>query len=130
MRLFCYGTLMVPAVWLKVIGREVEAADAVLHGFVRRRVRGRCYPGLSPKPGGQAQGLLYSGLSARDFGRLDRYEGSEYRRLLLPVSLQSGKRERAWCFVTRKACRGALCRDGWSLQEFVGTHLGAYLRAL
>ncbi len=130
MRLFCYGTLMVPAVWLKVIGREAEGADAVLRGFVCRRVRDRCYPGLLPKPDGQTQGVLYTGLSPRDFRLLDHYEGPEYRRLLLPVILQSGKQERAWCFVTRADCRSRLRRDGWSLQDFVRTHLGAYLREL
>jgi gamma-glutamylcyclotransferase (GGCT)/AIG2-like uncharacterized protein YtfP len=127
-QLFCYGTLMIPAVWLRVVGRPREATEAFLEDFVCRQVRGEWFPGLLPKSGARTKGVLYRGLTERELARLDRYEGAAYERRRLPVYLASGKKELAWCFVTRKPYRRRLSREPWSPRHLVGVHLASCLK--
>ncbi|MGD2076657.1 MAG: gamma-glutamylcyclotransferase [Gammaproteobacteria bacterium] len=126
-RLFCYGTLMVPAVWLKVVGRPRDGADAWLEDYACRQVRGECFPGLLPKAGARTPGIVYRGLSQRDLECLDRFEGGAYERRLVPVQLASGDSALAWCFVTRKPYRRRLSKESWSRRDFVSAHLNRYL---
>ena len=85
--LFAYGTLMFGEVLDGLIGRRPPVTAAVLPGWRAARLPGRVYPGLVPAPGGQAGGLLVTGLNADEWAVFDAFEGDPY--LLREVALGS-----------------------------------------
>lgn len=99
-RLFAYGTLELRVLMAELTGRLPRSEHAVLAGFRRGRLSGRPYPGLAVDPSGCVDGTLYIGLSRRELAQLDRYEGTEYRRMLL--DLRTRRRScKAWVYVQR-----------------------------
>ncbi|KAM0752245.1 PLP-dependent transferase [Meredithblackwellia eburnea MCA 4105] len=102
--LFFYGTLMVPAVLARVIGRPTSAftsLDALLPDHSRFHVKGEDYPAVIPavdaedkvlrrkldreKGEHEVRGTLVIGLSAEDVEFLDEFEGDEYVRSPITV---------------------------------------------
>ena len=94
-RLFVYGTLApgrpnehilagVPGQWL----------PATVRGHLRHEGWGAVagYPGIVPDERGEAvSGLIFSSTElAAHWGRLDEFEGSEYRRMTVPALLDDG----------------------------------------
>lgn len=126
---FAYGTLEVPAVMEAVTGRRFRSREAELAGFVRRRLRGRIYPGAIEWPGSRIAGRLYEGVAAPTLTRLDRFEGSLYERREVTVLVGSGGEARAELYVLSPAGRGELLEEPWDPGEFVRLHLDAYLRS-
>lgn len=126
-RLFCYGTLMAPRVMAAVIGRRAHPEPASLAGYRVARLRGRIYPGLWPEPAGLVEGSFYRLVHRRELLRVDRYEGSEYRRQQVTVDTAAGP-QRAWVYLPR----GRLARAGqrWSQRDFERRAMGRYLRKI
>ncbi|KAG9200009.1 hypothetical protein G6514_007713 [Epicoccum nigrum] len=89
---FFYGTLMAPPVLHRVIwgtaspptpahASLLAIRPAILHGHVRRRVKGADYPAVTPSSAeSEVRGTLVAGLTDGDVWRLDIFEGSEYER--------------------------------------------------
>ena len=98
-RLFCYGTLQIPAVLEAVIGRPLEGGRARLSGFAAFRVRGEVYPGIARAAGGTTPGRLYRDVSPSELAVLDRFEGALYRRTGRVVTTPDGRRIRAWVYL-------------------------------
>ncbi|KLT45811.1 PLP-dependent transferase, partial [Cutaneotrichosporon oleaginosum] len=101
-QLFAYGTLMVPAILLRVLGRkgeDLKFQDAILHGYTRHHVKDADYPGLigseklaelGADAGDNAtRGTLVSGLTPNDMRLLDVFEGDEYERVTASVAVLS-----------------------------------------
>ncbi|KAK8208215.1 hypothetical protein IWZ01DRAFT_507298 [Phyllosticta capitalensis] len=103
---FFYGTLMSTAVLHRVIHGTTTPSDlqrqvsplrtypAHLPDHIRHRVRGCDYPAVLPSPSTTSsssspgvRGTLVTGLSAADMWRLDRFEGSEYERKPVAVTV-------------------------------------------
>jgi gamma-glutamylcyclotransferase (GGCT)/AIG2-like uncharacterized protein YtfP len=99
-RLFAYGTLEQPALMAALTGRVPRSGPAKLPGHRRGRLPMRTYPGLAIDAGSEVAGTLYSGLTSRELGLLDRYEGPEYRRVLMYLQTDGGRR-RAWVYRQR-----------------------------
>ena len=90
--LFVYGTLSDPDLLAAVLGRATDARQclaAVAPGFVAVHYPRRIYPALVRAPGGRAEGLLLLGLTAFELDLLDRFEGEEYRREIVPVIIET-----------------------------------------
>ena len=119
MRLFAYGTLMVPAVVETLIGRRPEGAAAVLPGFARYRILGEDFPGLVPCDGAMTDGVVYDGMDRRDIALIDRFEGAWYERALVKVSC-AGVRVDACVYVVRPEYRDILSAESWDLARFAG----------
>jgi gamma-glutamylcyclotransferase (GGCT)/AIG2-like uncharacterized protein YtfP len=98
---FTYGSLMFERVWSRVAAGTYATAVATLAGYRRQRVRGEDYPSLTVSAGDQAgedaarcsaqepvHGLLYLDVDAADLGALDAFEGPEYRRIRVEVTVQ------------------------------------------
>ena len=100
-RLFCYGTLRVPAVVRALLGRVPGSRDAVLPAYRRGRLAGRPWPGIAPSAAESVGGTLYEGLTAAELRRLDRYEGADYRRGAVHVQTRAG-RQRTWAYLPRR----------------------------
>ena len=105
-RLFCYGTLQDEAVVAALLGGVPPARGAVLRGYRRVALPGRPWPGVIPVRGAVTLGTLYEQLSPADVARLDRYEGTEYRRAIVRV-LTSGRPCRSWIYLPRRTPRRA-----------------------
>ena len=100
-QLFAYGTLLQPAVQLRVFGRTLEMRPAVLRGWriVPRAVGGR-YPAIVPAANAVTPGALLR-LGAGHLGRADAYEEVPrlYRRKRVTVASAEGP-NRCWVYVS------------------------------
>lgn len=95
LHVFTYGSLMFAPVWERVVQGRYRSLPAQLQGYVRLVVRGVSYPGIVEREGAKVDGLLYLDVVAADLDRLDRFEGSEYARRDLVVSLPDGSQTTA-----------------------------------
>jgi len=88
---FFYGTLMVPQVLQRVTNlpsiAHLKIYPAILPDHSRHHVRYADYPGMIAHPGSSVRGTYVVGLSDRDVGRLDTFEGSQYVRVKVQVWL-------------------------------------------
>ncbi|TCM18739.1 gamma-glutamylcyclotransferase (GGCT)/AIG2-like uncharacterized protein YtfP [Novosphingobium sp. PhB165] len=118
--LFVYGTLQHHAgtrmgQWLAE--RTESAEPASVPGRIHAiKSDDGWFPALVRAQGrGHVQGTLCRlELAPGDLARLDRYEGSEYRRICLPVRTASGRRARAQVYLWRLGLPRAapVIRDG------------------
>jgi gamma-glutamylcyclotransferase (GGCT)/AIG2-like uncharacterized protein YtfP len=124
--LFVYGTLQTgfsnpAAARLREESRLVGPAVARgrMYDVSRSHLTGR-YPGFIPdEEGGPVHGeLLEVSQPARTFLWLDPYEGFEYRRDVVPVRDEAGRRIDSWCYTFVDSVDGlAMIRSGrWGYQ--------------
>ena len=101
-RFFFYGTLMDPLILGAVIRRNVDPQrlrPAVLPSFRRVFHRTATYPVLIADATASVDGILASGLTARDAKLLAAYEGPDYRLVSLSVRAAAGGTVRAGVFL-------------------------------
>jgi hypothetical protein len=95
---FFYGTLMAAPVLHRVIwGSQtpptpahaslLHIRPAILHAHRRHKVKGADYPAILPVSSSSVRGTLVEGLTDGDIWRLDIFEGSEYERRRVGVSV-------------------------------------------
>ncbi len=101
-RLFCYGTLRDPAVIAALLGRVPRSRRAVLGEHRRGLLADRPWVGVAPAAGSAVEGVLYGGLSERELGLLDRYEGADYRRTTVRLTIGVAARL-GWIYLPRRA---------------------------
>ncbi len=91
MDLFVYGTLKSHALMAAVAGPgPMRPVAASLADYAVYPVAGNVVPFIAPVSGGQAQGLVWQGLSAAQIARLDAYEGA-FGYGLCPVEVQTAE---------------------------------------
>lgn len=127
-RLFCFGTLQIPAVLEAVIGRRLHGARAFLHGYTTLQVRGAEYPGLCSAPGRKTPGRLYSDVTPKELDVLDRFEGRLYRRRYQIVSKSNGQRTQAWAYMIAAGRKNQLTKMPWRLDRFIRTKYPCFMR--
>jgi gamma-glutamylcyclotransferase (GGCT)/AIG2-like uncharacterized protein YtfP len=120
---FTYGSLMFAEVWQPLVGGRYPAEPAVLPGYRRFAVPGVSYPGIVAASGQQVAGLLYRDVAPDDLARLDLFEGAEYRRDALQVTLADGSVAIAETYVWLD--HGRLSDAVWLPEAF---RLGEFLR--
>jgi gamma-glutamylcyclotransferase (GGCT)/AIG2-like uncharacterized protein YtfP len=106
-RLFVYGTLRhgSPNKYADLL-----QANAQFLGNARMRAR-LCqspnYPGavLSDQPNGWVSGELYHLQNPSILSTLDEYEGSEFERVRITVSLDNGQEPETWVYLFRGTMR-------------------------
>lgn len=128
MLLFVYGTLRDPDLLAAVLGRALapgEALTAVAPGFRAAYYPNRIYPALLRAPGTAAEGLLLTGLSPFELDLLDRFEGDEYRRDIVPVMIGEELHE-ANAYLPAISVAGG---DPWSLELWQAVHKADVLPA-
>lgn len=99
-------------------------------GYQRCAIKGKCYPGLTARTGGQTPGIVYEGLGAAELRRLDAYEGAQYRRIRVSVIVGQGERLAAWCYVMHPRQLHRLTGRDWSVETFMLKSLNSYLARL
>ena len=132
-RLFVYGTLLVPIISERVLGRPLVGIPAVLKDHVRLCVEGEVYPAVVRRVGSSVEGRLCDGLDRADLDRLDAYEGDLYRRVpvrvecrgsAIPGAHDDANRGSLHCetYLFRSESGAKLTGDEWSLEEFQRCH--------
>lgn len=125
--LFVYGTLQDPDILRLVLGRTPDTAammPAEAPGYRAVAYPGRVYPALVPAPADRAPGLVISGLTPQDFGRLDAFEGDEYHRRRVVV-LAGGQPLVAQTYLPVEKIAGDSLP--WSLAGWTALHKQAML---
>ena len=78
---------MFAPVWQQVVRGAYRSAPAWLDGYRRYALANEPYPGMVQEAGGRVDGLLYCDVSEDDLARLDAFEGDQYLRLSVPLSM-------------------------------------------
>lgn len=91
-KIFVYGTLMAEPVVTTLIGRMPPHDKARVVGYARHPVRDRVYPAIIPVTtqhhrAAVVEGLLLRDLHEGEMQRLDWFEGTDYRRVIVRVEL-------------------------------------------
>lgn len=126
--LFVYGTLRDPDLLAAVLGRPLSADEALAAfapGFRATHYPNRIYPALIRAPGGSAEGLALVGLTRFELDLLDAFEGSEYRRGVVPVMIGEELHE-AHAYLPAIAIAGG---DPWTLERWQAVHKADVLLA-
>lgn len=113
---FTYGSLMFPPVWERVVRGHYRSAPAVASDHARYAIRGETYPGMVPGPGQQVAGVLYFDVAPQDLAALDAFEGEAYRRVTLPLRLDSGETVQAETYLYLDI--GRLAGAPWEPEAF------------
>ena len=82
---FVYGSLMFDAVWGKVVEGRYDSFPAEALNYIRLAVPAETYPAAVQLEGASIKGLVWQDVSPSDLGRLDAFEGREYRRVAIDV---------------------------------------------
>jgi gamma-glutamylcyclotransferase (GGCT)/AIG2-like uncharacterized protein YtfP len=115
---FAYGSLMWADIMARVCGREFASEPASLAGHRRHPVRGEDYPGLQVAPGGLVPGRLYRDVDAAAWARLDAFEGPEYERADIVVTLADGATLPAQVYRFRVEFLPRLLPGDWDADAF------------
>lgn len=125
-RLFAYGTLMWPEILHALIGPLATPRPATLADYARYRLRQRVFPGIVPEASASTDGVVFEGMTAARWRRLDAWESSLYERLAVSVTLPDGSTCRACTYVVSPAQRHRLSKHAWSVAQFTRLHLAEY----
>jgi len=118
---------MFPQVWQRVVRGTYRSATATLEAHARFEIAGETYPGMIARDDGSVQGVLYFNVTDEDVARLDAFEGSEYRRDVVTVTLDAGEQAAACTYIYLLPQR--LAEAPWRPEAFRMTHfLDTYCR--
>ncbi len=115
---FTYGSLMWADIMGRVCGAEFASEPASLAGHARHPVRGEDYPGLQPAAGGSVPGRLYRDVDTAAWARLDVFEGAQYERADVIVTLADGTTLPAQVYRFRPEFADRLLPGDWDAQAF------------
>lgn len=117
---FTYGSLMCEDIMSAVCGTAcTRHAPAVLADHRRHPVIGQHYPGMVCAAGSTVQGVLYLDLPAAAWPRLDAFEGEEYERGRVDVSLADGRTVAAWTYLFKPRYAARLAAGDWDFDRFL-----------
>lgn len=122
MHVFSYGTLMFPDVWRAVVRKDFAQIEGMLQGYAIYRVRNEEFPGIVPADASQSvSGVLYLDVDDRSVRRLDRFEGTFYRRETVTVQCNDGWQRQGAAYIVDDWSRPQLLMESWRCEEFVAS---------
>ncbi|MDF7822959.1 gamma-glutamylcyclotransferase [Pontiellaceae bacterium B12227] len=121
MNLFAYGTLMWPEVLEAVMGRRMTGGSSTLPGYTRLRAKERHYPVVIQCLEDSVEGVLYTGLTEREFQCLDAFEGEEYDR----IEVELGG-VRAQVYVLSNAWKHIATHEPWTPDQLRPEHVALF----
>ena len=118
---------MVPEVLHKVVGKDFSSSAAILRGWKRCQVQGESYPAIIPVVEQAVSGVLWFGLSEKEFLLLDAFEGKEYRRVSVLVTDTEGASLDAQTYAWEKL--GGLIDEPWDFEWFKAEGIKRFSRS-
>lgn len=125
--LFVYGTPQDPDILSAVLGRPLDAAalqPATAPGFRTVAYPGRVYPALVPAADEAASGKIVTGLDALDLAVLDGFEGDEYYRGRIGITI-GAQRDEADTYLPTATISAR--SPAWSLADWTVRHKPAVI---
>ena len=119
--LFTYGSLMYLEIMERVSGLRLLSRPATLPGYQRSRLLDLDYPGIFSNDQASVDGILYLNLPDSALQRLDAFEGDQYRRQEVMVTLDDGDRRPAMAYVLRTASHSLITGEPWNYALFLAT---------
>ena len=117
--LFTYGSLMCEDIMTEVAGTRLNCEPATLPGYRRFLVKDEQYPGVVAQAGGFVPGIVYHGLVAESWQRLDRFEGEMYKRQPVRVWYNDGREAMVDCYLFRPEFAHRLSSTEWDFAAFL-----------
>ncbi len=122
---FTYGSLMFREVWTRVVRSDYRTLRGTVTEHARFAVRHADYPGMVPQAGARVDGVLYLDVDDEDLARLDRFEGEDYRRVLVDVVADDDVVRAAQTYLFSAGDR--LLPEAWraeafAMQRFIDTY--------
>jgi len=103
----------------EVAGSPLKSTPARLRGFRRFLVKNEKYPGIVPSTEGLVSGIVYHGLTASNWQRLDQFEGDYYNRQAVTVLLEDGQQLTVDCYLFRPELSHLLTEIEWDFATFL-----------
>jgi len=125
---FTYGSLMCEDIFTLVTGLQMSAQPAILAGHSRHPVIGTDYPGIRRADHGRVSGMVYLHVPPAGLARLDDFEGSEYLREAVQVSLADGSTVEAWVYVFHPDQASRLAEGDWDFDHFLAEGKARFLQ--
>lgn len=123
---FTYGSLMFEQIWTRVVRGRYRAMPAIATDHARFAVRDETYPAMIARPGSQVAGVVYFDVEDGDVAALDRFEGEDYRRCAIQLTLADGRPLVAETYLYIDATR---LSDAWIPENFdVPRFIASYCR--
>jgi gamma-glutamylcyclotransferase (GGCT)/AIG2-like uncharacterized protein YtfP len=127
--LFVYGSLMFDVVWQHIARTSNPGVPATAHSWSVRSLQGVSYPGLIPAPPDSlASGLLRTNVSPAALARLDAFEGPDYLRQLITITLPDSSPSLAWAWIVSPAAMHLVLPETWDADRFARDSLTDFLR--
>ena len=113
----------------QILARNLTIEPAILHDHCRHRVQDAQYPGMIPQAGESVKGTFVTGLTDGDIWRLDRFEGYEYDRVKVEVTLLKDGKEAGTAEAETYiwiAGEDSLEKKEWSYEDFMKNDVGKW----
>ena len=124
--MFVYGSLMNHEVLRILLTRVPRNEKAALNGFRRCQIAERSYPGVIEDSTTKVDGVVLLGLSDREVGILDEFEGDEYERVSTKVFLEDESCSEMQASVYKYIGGQALDTE-WDYEHFLEHHLEDFI---
>lgn len=126
---FVYGTLLVPEMMHAITNRHFQLIPATARGYRRAYLAGQIYPGITASEDHTVvEGAIYCNVDAESLRRLDYFEGSEYVRERLIVTLENGSQLAAESYIVPSTQHHSMTDQPWSLEHFQQADLAGFLQ--
>ena len=91
--LFIYGTLIVPQIWRRVVGRDCRRERAIVRGMAVYRAENELFPVMiaAQDDASVARGFVAFELTTEELIAVDAYESDLYDRIEASAVLDDGK---------------------------------------
>lgn len=116
LNIFTYGSLMFPDIWARVVRGDYRSAPAAASGYARFAVRDEIYPGLVKRLESRIEGVVYFDIDATDLAALDAFEGADYQREPIALTLDDGREIVGETYLYLPVAR--LLATGWAPENF------------
>ena len=114
--IFTYGSLMFEEVWTRVVRSRYRSMPAVATDYARFAVRDETYPAMIASQGSKVAGVVYCDVDESDVEALDHFEGEDYRRCAIELTVGDGRALVAETYLYVNPTQ--LSQDAWIPENF------------
>ncbi len=126
--IFTYGSLMFNQVWRQVVKGNYKSKPGILIGYERRALKGEIHPCLiKGSPANKLEGIVYINVVDSDVQILDRFEGSEYKKVKETCLLRNGAKVETETYVWNGSLEW-VSLEPWDAERFEKEEIQLFIR--